>query len=128
MRRLGLLAAVGALVLLVGGCQTVGDAIQSVGTDLTTARPADASDVAAVEATFTAAAGVATVWAKSGHETPAQAQIVENYRTAIYANIVVARTAVANGDSAAAAVALNLARAGLTALTGYVGTNGGGKG
>ncbi len=111
----------GALALALAGCaSSSGGGIVAIGHT----SPAQATTVAAAEVAYTNAAHLEKTWAESGKATPAQAKFAKDLDNAVYADIVAGRTAVANNDSAAVAVALKLFNQALPELTGYV-ANGG---
>src|SRR5579872_1019625 len=106
----------GAFALALAGCST----IQNLGTPT----PAQATTVAAAEVAYTAATNLEIAWLQSGKAKPAQAKFAKNLEGAVYADIVAGRTAVANNDSAAVAVALKLFNQALPEFSNYI-ANGG---
>ena len=120
MRSIRTLVAGAFLALALAGC---GGGLASLG--ITT--PGQATSVAAAEQAFTVAANLETVWLKSGKATPAQASQAKALREAVYSDLVVARTAVANNDSAAIATGLALYNQALPVFTAYIANHGGAK-
>jgi len=121
MFRSRMLALAGALALSVSlaGCGTL---FSASGTT-----PAQANTVAAAEQSYTELAKLETAYAKSGLETKAQAIVIKSLDNAVYADIVAARTAVANNDNPAAAAALQLFNQGYASLTAYLAQKNGGS-
>lgn len=92
------LAIAGLAALALAGCASL----------LGTGSPAEATTVYAAEQAYTGVAHLETVYLGSGVATKAQATFIKNLDSAVYADVVAGRTAVANKDSAAEAVALRL--------------------
>lgn len=108
----------GALALALAGCAS---GLSSLGTST----PGQANTVAAAEIAYTKAANLETLWLQSGKATAPQAKFAKNLEAAVYDDVVAGRTAVANKDSAAIAVALKLFNQALPEFTGYIVNNGG---
>ena len=123
MAGLACLALAGPTMMLsgCGAVQAVGDAVTGAPS------PATQTAVGGLENAFTVAVNTETVWLKSGKATAAQAAVAKTFREAVYADVVAARTAVANHDSPAVAVAINLFNQALPAFTGYIASHGGGN-
>lgn len=121
MRNLRTLIAGALFALALSGCASTLSAV--------TGPPsaAEATTVAAAEVAFTTAVKAETLWLNSGKATAAQASQAKAYRQAVYDDIVAARTAIANNDSAAVAVSLKLFNQALPAFSGYIATSSGGK-
>lgn len=119
MRSFRTLIAGGLLALALAGCAS---GLASMGGPTP---PAQATTVAGAELAFTTAARLETLWLQSGKATPAMAAQAKTLREAVYSDIVVGRTAVANGDSAAIATGLALFNQALPAFSGYVAQHGG---
>lgn len=100
MRNLRLIAIAGFAALALASCTT----LQS----LTSSSPAEVTTVYAAEQAYTAAAKLEAAYLNSGAATKAQATFIKNVDNAVYADVVAGRTAAANNDSAAIAVALKL--------------------
>ncbi len=114
--RMCFIGAIAALAL--GGCTWM--------SSLGTTSPSQAATVGGAEVAYTAAANTATLWVQSGKATKAQAAVAASMDKAVYSDIVVARTAAENNDSAAIATALALYNQAMDAFTGYIASNGGG--
>lgn len=134
MHRWKMLALAGLAAIALAGCNTLTDlgswGVTAAGSNAATSAstsPAEATTVAQAEIAFTAAARIETAWLKSGKATPANAKVAKSIRQAVYADLVAARTAVANNDSAAITVALNLFNQALPLFRDYIAKNGGGS-
>lgn len=114
-----LASSAAALSGCAGTLQNIGNAITGKPTATV------ATTVGAAENSFTVAVEAETLWLKSGKATPAQAQTAKNLRSAVYADIVTARDAVASGDSPGVAVALKMFNSALPGFTGYISAGGG---
>lgn len=106
-----LAAASLSAALALGGCSTP-------------STPGDLNAFATEEAAITVAYHGAALWAQSGKETPAEAQVVESFRKSIDANVAEARKARDAGNNTMVASALKLAQQGVDALTAYMVQNG----
>jgi hypothetical protein len=118
MRSFRLAVFAGAIALSVGmsGCSTIESLLPS--TSSTTV--AQANTAAAAEQAYTQLANLEVVYAKSGAETKAQAAVIKALDQAVYADVVAARTAVANNDNVALATALQLFNQAQAALATYL--------
>ena len=121
MRKFALAAvAVFALAAPLGACTSTDLKVTSTGIVAGPVTPEQAQAVAQAEVAYTAAVQLGTVWLKSGKATASQARTAVALEKALYAALVAARTAVANGDSPGAAAALALMGSALPAFTGYI--------
>jgi hypothetical protein len=111
-----ILILVGCLAL--GGCTTVQGWFGGPST------PSQLNALAAEESAITVAYNTADLWARSGHETAAQAGVVESVRRGIDGNMAAARAARDAGNNVALAQALNLVEQGVRTLTNYMLQNG----
>ena len=121
MRSFKTLVAGALFALALSGCASTLNAVAGPPS------AAEATTVAAAEVAFTQAAKAETLWLKSGKATPAQAKVAKAFREAAYADIVAGREAIANNDSAAAAVAVKLFNQALPAFSGTFATSSGGQ-
>lgn len=111
----------GRLRMLVFGTAVLALAACSSLQHLTTGSAGEAKSAAAAELAYTEVAKAETIWLGSGQVTKGQAKVAKALDAAVYADVVAAREAVANNDSAAVAIALQLFNQALPALKGYVG-------
>lgn len=110
------LAMVGLAALALASCSTL--------QHLTSPGVSDAKTVAAAEISYTEVAKAEKLWAESGKATPAQANVAKALDESVYSTVKAGREAVANHDSAATAVALDLFNNALPKLRSYIASGG----
>lgn len=123
MHRLRMIAAAGVLAALaLAGCASIESVLPSLGS----ASPAQATTCAAAETLYTSAVNGGEIpWLQLSTTTKAQATVAKSVEGAVYADIVVCRTATANGDSPAIATALALFNQAYPAFLEKIGKGGG---